>query len=91
LAALANLIVDYEKVDCGALMAALTRPRSRTEQLFRRLLRNDALVGDRLRLLKILITHEKFYRHLKDLFEEYWREVADLCLEVLRSRIQWLQ
>jgi hypothetical protein len=85
LSILTNLLVDYEPVDCTTLMGTLTRPQSRTEALFMRLLRNDSLVECRVKLLKILVSQGKFYTQWEALFDQFWREVSDLCVEVLRG------
>jgi hypothetical protein len=36
-------------------------------------------------MLKTLLGREKFYCPFEGFFEEYWREVADLCLEAMRG------
>lgn len=41
-----------------------------------------------MKVLKMLVSSEKAYRQVGRLFEEYWRQVGDLCVEVLRESAQ---
>lgn len=55
------------------------------EMILKNLMTNDCNTFHRLKLLKTIISIKQVYNHLKPFFVEYWREIIDFCVDMLKS------